>query len=301
MRKVYEVYTIKYVERCVKFVLKKEKAECYNAFMDEIESTTPTEIETPSLPVTETDPVPTAPVVAPAPAKAVRRIARPRPVDTSVPMEFVFLMLPIVFVLGLGTGWLFWGGSAAAPANADAATRYEVTEAGNPAIGPENAPVTIIEFSDYQCPYCKRWYDTVNARLLADYAGRIRFVYRDLPLSSIHPEAQAAAEAANCAGEQNAYWPYHDALFSAKYGLSHDAYIQYASELGLDVNSFNTCVTERRYQDEVNSDASVGASMGLNGTPTFFVNGLKVVGSQPFEVFQQIIDNELKIAEDKKQ
>lgn len=299
MRKIYESYTIKCAERCVKFVLKKEKAKCYNDIMDETEATPQTEIETPNLPVNETDSVPTAPVVTPIPAKVVRR-PRPRPVDSSVPMEFVLLMLPIVFVLGMGTGWLFWGGNAA-PATADAATRYEVAEAGNPAIGPADAPVTIIEFSDYQCPYCKRWYDTVNARLLADYAGRIRFVYRDLPLSSIHPEAQAAAEAANCAGEQNAYWPYHDALFTGKYGLSLDAYTQYASELGLDVNAFNTCVAERRYQEEVNTDASVGASMGLNGTPTFFINGLKVVGAQPFEVFQQIIDNELKTAETKQQ
>jgi protein-disulfide isomerase len=273
--------------------------------MDEIESTPPPESETPKQPLQsaiETAPEPVSDT-APAPAKVVRRVARPRPpVDTTVPMEFFLLMLPIVFVLGLGAGWLLWGGSAAAPATANAndVTRYEVVEAGNPAIGPEDAPVKIIEFSDYQCPYCKRWYDTVKARLLADYEGRIRFVYRDLPLSSIHPEAQSAAEAANCAGEQNAYWPYHDALFSAKYGLSPDAYIQYASELGLDVNSFSTCVAERRYQEEVNNDASVGTSMGLNGTPTFFVNGLKVVGSQPYEVFQQIIDNELKIIEEAK-
>jgi len=256
-------------------------------------------------PAVESEPeaVVTAPLVSPTPVKVVRKSTRPRPVDAVVPMEFVWLMLPIIFMLGLGTGWLLWGGRVSTTATTDSggATRYTVAEAGNPAIGPEDAPVKIIEFSDYQCPYCKHWYDTVNSRLLKDYEGKIRFVYRDLPLTSIHPEAQGAAEAADCAGEQNAYWKYHDALFTASHGLGAQSYPQYAADLGLDVNAFNTCVAERRYQQEVNNDASVGVSMGLTGTPTFFINGLKVVGSQPYEVFQQIIDNELKTAPAKNQ
>jgi protein-disulfide isomerase len=264
--------------------------------MDENESTI--EIETAS----DAESAP-ASDVSPTSAKIIRRTPRPRPVDSTVPTEFLWLILPIVFVLGLGTGWLLWGGQAMTAATADsgAATRFDVAEAGNPAIGPVDAPVTIIEFSDYQCPYCKRWYDTVKTRLLADYEGKIRFVYRDLPLSSIHPEAQGAAEAANCAGAQNAYWQYHDALFGAKYGLGAQVYSLYAADLGLDVDAFNTCVAERRYQSEVNDDASVGVSLGLTGTPTFFINGLKLVGAQPFEVFQQVIDNELKTAAAKNQ
>jgi protein-disulfide isomerase len=223
--------------------------------------------------------------------RAVRPVRRPRPYQPEVSTGFLWFILPLVFVLGLGTGWLLWGGRV--PTETADIKRYDVAEAGNPAIGPADAPVKIIEFSDYQCPYCKRWYDTVNARLLADYAGKIRFVYRDLPLSSIHPEAQGAAEAADCAGEQNVYWQYHDALFEGKYGLGAQAYPLYAADLGLDVNVFNTCVAERRYQSEVENDAQVGIGLGLNGTPTFFVNGLKLVGAQPYEVFQQIIDKEL--------
>jgi len=231
------------------------------------------------------------------------RTPRSRPPKIDVSAELLWFALPIVFVLGLGTGWLLWGGKAAGIPGVGAAdtTRYDVAEAGNPAIGPVDAPVTMIEFGDYQCAYCKRWYDAVTTPLMKDYAGKIRFVYRDLPLSAIHPDAQSAAEAADCAGEQGAYWKYHDALFGAKYGLGAQAYTQYATDLGLDVNAFNTCVTERRYQSEVDNDASVGMNLGLTGTPSFFINGLKVIGAQPYEVFKQIIDKELAAAASKKQ
>lgn len=224
------------------------------------------------------------------------RVPRHRPPASTVPTEFLWLILPVIFALGLGTGWLLWGRVSAPESQAADTTRYTVDEAGNPAIGPADAPVKIIEFSDYQCPYCKRWYDAVNSRLLSDYAGKIRFVYRDMPLSAIHPEAQSAAEAANCAAEQIDYWKYHDLLFTGQYGLGSQAYSQYATDLGLNMDTFNTCVAERRYQSEVDNDASVGLNLGVTGTPTFFINGLKVVGAQPYEVFKQIIDNELASA-----
>jgi protein-disulfide isomerase len=171
--------------------------------------------------------------------------------------------------------------------------RYDVPTAGNPSIGPENAPITLIEFSDYQCPYCESWYQEVYSRLLTDYKGKIRFVYRDFPLSSIHPEAQPAAEAANCAGEQNAYWQYHDALFGRKNGLGAAAYTQYASDLGLNVEQFKTCVSEHRYKSEVEADFNFASSLGVSSTPTFFLNGMVIVGAQPYEVFKQVIDKEL--------
>ena len=171
--------------------------------------------------------------------------------------------------------------------------RFNVPAGDNPTVGPDNAPVTIVEFSDYQCPYCVRWYQEVSAKLLENYKDKIRFVYRDFPLSSIHPEAQSAAEAAHCAGEQASYWPYHDALFGEKYGLGGTTYIKYASDLGLNVDQFTKCVSEHRYKNQVNANFTFGTTVGVSSTPTFFINGLAVVGAQPYEVFQQIIDKEL--------
>jgi protein-disulfide isomerase len=210
-----------------------------------------------------------------------------------------WLALPVIFLLGLGAGWLVWGQDSPAAAPDTQVTvdkdvkRYQVPTDGDPSQGPENAPVTIVEFSDYQCPFCTRWYDEVYSRLMKDYQGKIRFVYRDFPLYSIHPEAEPAAEAANCAGEQGAYWQFHDALFGQKNGLNAQAYSQYASEIGLDLEKFNTCLSEHRYKDEVTADFKYASKMGVSSTPTFFVNGLAVVGAQPYEVFQQLIDKEL--------
>lgn len=207
--------------------------------------------------------------------------------------------LPLVFVLGIGFGWFIWGRPAEqAPAATQGdtqvqLTRYQVPVDDDPSLGPADAPITIIEFSDYQCPFCIRWYKTVSSRLLSDYQGKIHFVYRDLPLTALHPDAQGAAEAADCAGAQGAYWPYHDALFGGNYGLGVQAYDRYASDLKLDMTDFDTCVAEHRYKSEVDADASFAIGQGLNATPVFFINGLKVVGAQPYEVFQQIIDEEL--------
>jgi protein-disulfide isomerase len=212
---------------------------------------------------------------------------------------FLWFTFPLVFMLGMLSGWFIWGQSATTVGSTDTLTevkRYDVSADDDPFLGPQNAPVTVIEFSDYQCPFCTKWYDTVASRLLTDYKGKIRFVYRDLPLIALHPDAQSAAEAANCAGEQNKYWEYHDALFGEKNGFGLQAYLQYASDLGLDVESFKTCVSERRYKKEVDADSYFARNLGINSTPTFFINGLLVVGAQPYEVFQQTIDNELAAA-----
>lgn len=228
----------------------------------------------------------------------VRRIVR-RPVNKSSNLGF-WIALPIVFLLGMGVSWLLMKQSSPAAPAADSQVtidknvkRYEINNDGDPAIGPENAPITIVEFSDYQCPYCIRWYTDVYGRLMSAYKDKIRFVYRDFPLYSIHPEAQPAAEAANCAGEQNAYYAFHDALFSEKSGLGTDTYNQYASDLGLNVEQFKKCISERRFKDEVETDSTYGSSIGVSSTPTFFINGMAIVGAQPFEVFQQVIDSEL--------
>lgn len=170
--------------------------------------------------------------------------------------------------------------------------RYDIASDGFYGIGPEDAPITIVEFSDYQCPFCKRWHDEVYQPLLNEYPGQIRLVYRHLPLTSIHPDAFPAAEAAMCAGEQNAYWPFHEKLFSSD-RLGNSTYAQYAQELGLDMTAFDVCVTERKYQEAVQADSDFAVNLGVRSTPTFFINGLAIVGAQPLDVFKQVIDKEL--------
>jgi protein-disulfide isomerase len=170
--------------------------------------------------------------------------------------------------------------------------RYEVPIDGDPVLGPDDAPITLIEFSDYECPYCKRWHDETFDRLLEAFPGQIRFVYRDFPLTSIHPNAAPAAEAANCAHEQERFWDFHRKLFSTS-ALNSKAYLDYASELGLDMATFEECVSSRRYQDEVMADLEWAVNLGISSTPTFFVNGIALVGAQPFDVFSEVISKEL--------
>ena len=225
-------------------------------------------------------------------------------------LRTVSLLIPIAFVFGLFAGYMIWGRSLASAAANNAAadpaasqpaavqtpqqvTRYNVDEGGNAAFGPKDAPITIIEFSDYQCPYCVKWDTEVYQRLLQTYPDKIRFVYRDFPLYSLHPEAGPAAEAADCAGEQGRYYDYHDKLFSGEFELGANAYSQYATELGLDKAKFEDCMTSHRFKDEVTADYQYASNLGVRSTPTFFINGIALIGAQPLEAFQQIIDKEL--------
>jgi protein-disulfide isomerase len=170
--------------------------------------------------------------------------------------------------------------------------RVAVEAAGRPARGPENAPVEIIEFSDFECPFCLAANPTV-AQVLATYGDRIRFVYRHYTLPN-HPNARPAAEASACAAEQGKFWQYHDQLFANQSRMTAADLKQHAVQLGLDVEKFNTCVDERRYQPDVDADVAAAQAAGVTGTPAFFINGRHVSGAQPFEVFKQIIDEELQ-------
>jgi|NGEPerStandDraft_6_1074524.scaffolds.fasta_scaffold20517_2 protein-disulfide isomerase len=205
----------------------------------------------------------------------------------------VYMLIPIAFLLGLGGGYLLWGGtkpSAAAAAAPD--RRVTVSTDDQPSIGPSNAPVTIVEFSDYQCPYCQVWDQQVYQQLMAAYPNKIRFVYRDLPLP-MHPEAIPAAEAADCAGDQGAYWKYHDALFAQQYGLSRTAYEHYAADLGLDGQAFAACLDSQRYLSKVQANANAATSAGLDSTPSFVINGRVLIGALPFSDFKAVVDEEL--------
>ncbi len=211
--------------------------------------------------------------------------------------HFYVALVPVAFVLGLAAGYLFWGRAPAAPAGTAAVsggppTRLEDSADDDPALGPEDAPVVIIEFSDFSCPYCQRFHQQTFRPLLQAYPDQIRFVYRDFPI--LGPESFVAAQAAECAEEQGAFWEFHDALFSGRYPLGRQAYRAYAEELGLDAEALLSCVDEGRYAAEVQADAQAAASLGVRGTPTFFINGIPLVGAQPLERFQEIIDGELK-------
>ena len=219
--------------------------------------------------------------------------------------HFYAIMVVFAFAVGILVGYVAWGRGlttqqvAAAPAQSASPeanpsyTRYDIPTDGFPSLGPEDAPITLVEFSDYQCPYCKRWNDEVYQPLLAAYPGQIRVVYRHFPLTSIHPDAMSAAIASMCAEDQGSFWQFHDKLFSDEYGLGRDAYINYATDLGLDATAFKTCLDSGKFDDFIQQDMDFSINLGIRSTPTFFINGLAVVGAQPFDVFKQLIDQEL--------
>ncbi|HME72333.1 MAG TPA: thioredoxin domain-containing protein [Myxococcota bacterium] len=162
--------------------------------------------------------------------------------------------------------------------------------ADGPARGPQGAPVTIVEFSDFECPFCRRAETTVK-QVLDRYQDQVRFVYRHFPLE-IHPRARPAAEAAACADEQGRFWDYHEKLFSG--GLEDADLQRYASELGLDTAAFQQCVSQHKTKDVVSSDFEAGKAAGVSGTPAFFVNGIMISGARPVDSFTKVIDKELQ-------
>ena len=169
-------------------------------------------------------------------------------------------------------------------------------------IGNEKAKVTVVEFSDFQCPFCRSFWSGAYQQIKKEYidTGKIKFVFRDYPLS-FHPAAQVSAEAAQCADEQGKFWEMHDKIFQeqAKQGTGTVTYgtvelKKWASQIGLTSAKFNQCLDSGKYKSEVEKDAADGSSYGVSGTPTLFVNGYPVVGAQPFAVFKALIDKELK-------
>ncbi|MEK9181151.1 MAG: DsbA family protein [Patescibacteria group bacterium] len=166
--------------------------------------------------------------------------------------------------------------------------------------GSASAKVTITEFSDFQCPFCEQFFSGSYKQLKAKYVdtGKVRMVFRHLPLASIHPYAQKAAEAAECAGNQGKFWQYHDLLFeSAKTSstaLAVDSLKTYAKKLGLNQNQFNTCLDSGATAAVINQDKTDAAKAGISGTPTFVINGQKIVGAQSMAAFENIIEQELK-------
>lgn len=157
--------------------------------------------------------------------------------------------------------------------------------------GPKTAPITIVEFADFECGYCARAASTV-AEVMKKYPGKIRLVFRDFPLG-FHRNAVPAAVAARCAGKQGKYWQMHDALFEAG-GLNDAVYADLAKDLGLDTKAFATCLADPSHAAAVEVDQAAGARAGVSGTPAFFINGIPLSGARPAEDFVRIIDAELK-------
>jgi protein-disulfide isomerase len=165
----------------------------------------------------------------------------------------------------------------------------------DPAAGGVDASVIVVEFSDFQCPFCASVLPTVK-QIKDTYGDKILFVYRDFPLHSIHPEAGKAAEAAQCDNDQDMFWSYHDLLFEKQgdwSGVGVPKFKEYAADLGLDSEKFDECLDTGKYESEVAKDLQEGMHFGVSGTPAFFINGKKIEGAQPFTVFHNIIEEEL--------
>ena len=157
--------------------------------------------------------------------------------------------------------------------------------------GPKDAPITIVEFADYECGFCSRVLDSMDA-VMKKYPGKIRLVFRDFPLN-FHPNATPAAVAARCAGAQGKFWEMHDRLFDQQGGLNAENYKKWATELKLDSAAFDKCLADPEVFAAVQADLKAGSAVGVNGTPAFFVNGVSLSGAQPLEAFVSVIDREL--------
>jgi protein-disulfide isomerase len=166
---------------------------------------------------------------------------------------------------------------------------------GAPSKGSEKAEVTIVKFEDFQCPYCKAVQPNFE-EVLKRYDGKVRLLHKDLPLDQIHPQARQAAEAARCADDEGKFWEYHDKLYASSPKAAPEDLKFYARDLGLKQDSFDKCLTTGKYKAAIQKDMNEAASLGLTGTPTFFINGRELSGAQSVEAISQIIDEELSRA-----
>jgi protein-disulfide isomerase len=169
--------------------------------------------------------------------------------------------------------------------------RIEISGDDDPSMGPKDAPIQIIEFSDFECPYCKRGADAVQ-KVTEHYGDKVHLVFRDFPLS-FHKKAKLAAEASQCANDQGKFWEYHNKLFVSQRKLNKEDLLGYARDFGLDLKAFESCLDTGKYSQEVQKDMNDGSAAGVKGTPCFFINGIYLSGAQPFESFREIIDEEL--------
>jgi protein-disulfide isomerase/Skp family chaperone for outer membrane proteins len=171
--------------------------------------------------------------------------------------------------------------------------RVQINTAGFPSRGPADAPVTIVEFSDFECPYCGGLYPTLK-QVEKNYPQQVRIVYRQFPLANIHPHAQKAAEASLCANDQQKFWEFHDSMFTNQRELSVPDLKQRAVDLKMDTQTFNQCLDSGRHAADVQADIQEGARNGVTGTPAMFINGRFLSGNQPYAEIRSVIEDELQ-------
>ena len=199
----------------------------------------------------------------------------------------------LVFTLGI----IFFGVmflAKSSPQTSVTGEVYQIDYSKGHKIGSDSAKVRLVEFSDFQCPYCAKFFTETFSQIKKDYidTGKVKLVYRDYPLD-FHPNAQKAAEASECAHAQGKFWEMHDKLFQNQASLSIDNYKTWAKDLGLDTAKFNDCLDKGTYADEVKKDLADGQAAGVSGTPGFFVNHQIISGAVPYAVFKTAIDAEL--------
>jgi protein-disulfide isomerase len=207
----------------------------------------------------------------------------------------LFLVGPGVLVIALFLVVVTFAKGEDKPSLAEQALtkkRYEIQTDGYPSIGPENAPIVVVEFSDFNCQYCGVFARTTFPVLISKYSKEIRFVYRHAPLGPA--SSFQAAQASMCAYDQDYFWEYHDALFEHQDRLGAGLYTEIATNLELNLPAFNKCLENNDYMDLIETDLDFALTTGVRGTPTFFINGLALVGAQPVEVFVEVIDTELE-------
>jgi len=212
------------------------------------------------------------------------------------------LLVISIFTGGFGflgepdvTGAIVDQAPEAQPTQPAPAPRAEVEIGDSSVKGDEAAPVTIIEFSDFQCPFCVRHFSQTFSQIEEAYinTGKVNYVFKHFPLDNIHPHATPAALASECAHEQGKFWEFHNIAFENSQSLGDENYKAWAEELELDTEQFNDCYDSQKYLEKVRNDLQQGSQAGVRGTPGFLVNGMLVSGAQPFEIFQQVIESEL--------
>ena len=210
----------------------------------------------------------------------------------------VMLFALAFFMAGFGARTLLDedGGSDSSGGGSDEAIAEGIAK-DDPAWGPEDATVVVQEFADFQCPYCGKFALETAPKLKEAYGDKIRFVFRDFPLSSIHSSAQKAAEAGQCAQDQGLFWEYHDLLFANQDAIGDSDLRGYAQEVGADMDEFNDCLDSGKNTREVLLDAQDGRKADVSGTPAFLINDVLLSGAQPFEQFQIAIDQALAVVE----